>query len=129
MNSHATNRPISADCIAARLYTPRRFNKQSKQRFERNRLGELLRHLGRDPSYPEKIILARIVAIEWELRRTDAILDAGAEPSGHMLRGRLAAETRLRLDLKAIGMQPATPRGPTLAEHLARHYPSKGAVA
>jgi hypothetical protein len=63
--------------------------------------------------------IARAVAVEWDLRRTDAKLDAGEEPSGHMLRARLAAENRLRLDLAALGLKPTTPPQLTLAEILA----------
>jgi hypothetical protein len=32
----------------------------------------LIEHLGRESSYPEQIIIARAVAIEWELPRLDA---------------------------------------------------------
>jgi len=106
----------SSDGSSARLYRPRRFNRQSKQRFEKNRIDELVRHLGREPSYPEKILISRVVAIEWDLRRLDSKLDAGNELSGHDIRGRLAAETRLRLDLQALGMRPAAARAPSLSE-------------
>jgi hypothetical protein len=100
----ARHKPPKAD--TGRLYRPRQFNRVSRTRFERNRIGELVRHLGRPASFPERIIINRIVAIEWELLRTDAKLDRGLELSGHDIRGRLAAETRLRLDLVALGLQP-----------------------
>jgi hypothetical protein len=50
------------------------------------------------------------------------MIDAGYEPSGHMIRGRLAAETRLRLDLRELGLAPAAPKtgGQLLDDHLAR---------
>jgi hypothetical protein len=114
---NARHKPPKAD--TGRLYRPRKFNKITRARFERNRIGELVRHLGRLPSYPEKIIIDRICSVEWELRRTDAKLDAGHELSGHDIRGRLAAENRLRLDLVALGLQPKAPRAPTLAETMA----------
>jgi hypothetical protein len=122
MNTSQTSatRSRSSDFASGRLYRPRRFNKQSKQRFERNRLGELVRHLGREPSYPEKIILSRVVAIEWDLVRTDSRLDAVEEPSGHLLRARLASETRLRLDLAALGLKPTAPPKMTLDDYLAQ---------
>jgi hypothetical protein len=56
--------------------------------------------------------------VEWELLRTDAKLDAGQELSGHDIRGRLAAENRLRLDLVALGLQPAPASQPTLSDVL-----------
>jgi hypothetical protein len=115
-----TTPPNSSNRAPGRLYSPRRFNKQSRARFTANRTAELIRHLGREPSYPERIIIARVVAIEFDLRRYDAALDRGEELSGHALRARLAAETRLRLDLAALGTQPAKPKGPSLAEHMAR---------
>jgi hypothetical protein len=118
MSSPIRKSPPGANCC---VYAPRRFNERSKQRFAANRRTELSRHLGRDPSYPERIIIARVIAIEWDLRRTDAMIDDGVEPSGHLLRARLAAENRLRLDLASLGMAPRKPPQPSLAEIVARH--------
>jgi hypothetical protein len=109
MSNDSTPRQKLTNVAMGRLYRPRVFNQQSRGRFERERISELIRHLGRMPSYPEKIIMDRICRVEWELRRTDAKLDAGHELSGHDIRGRLAAETRLRLDLVAIGLQATKP--------------------
>jgi hypothetical protein len=89
-----------------RPYRPRVFNKVTRTRFERIRAAELARHLGRPLTYPEKILITRIISIEWELLRIDAKLDAGITLSPHDIRGRLAAENRLRLDLVALGLQP-----------------------
>jgi len=69
----------------------------------------------------------RICRVEWELRRTDAKLDAGHELSRHDIRGRLAAENRLRLDLVALGLKPAAPPAPDFAEYWAAK--GKGAAA
>src|SRR5512142_2720811 len=102
-----------------RLRRPRVFNRRSRIRFGQERTLALIAHLGREPSYPERIIISRIVTIEWELLRQDARLDAGDELSGHAMRARLAAENRLRLDLQSLGLQPAKPRRPTLAELIA----------
>src|ERR1700746_2153428 len=95
---------------APRLWGPpyrhKDFNPRARRRFERVRGGELIRHLGREPSITEKILITRIVSVEYELLRIDAKLDAGITLSGNDIRGRLAAETRLRLDLQALGMMP-----------------------
>jgi len=80
---------------------------------------ELTRHLDREPSYAERILIARLVSNEWDLRRLDARLDAGEELSGHAARLRLALENRLRLDLQAIGLAPKPQPERTLAEILA----------
>jgi hypothetical protein len=119
------HKPPKAD--TGRLYRPRQFNRVSRTRFERNRIGELVRHLGRPATFPERIIINRIVAIEYELLRTDAKLDRGEELSGHDIRGRLAAENRLRLDLVALGLE-ARPvvTGPKDA---AEYLHGKGAAA
>src|SRR3979490_2155732 len=103
------NPHIAAD---RKLYSPRKFTARTRQRFTADPTPELLRHIGRTPSYPEKIIISRVVAIEWNLRRTDAKLDDGQDLSGHDIRGRLAAEHRLRLDLARLGLKPAAPKGP-----------------
>ena len=87
------------------LYSPRRFNKRSRQRFAANRTAELVRHLGHMPSYPERIIIFESDCGRVGPRRLDAKLDAGNELSGHDIRGRQAAENRLRLDLQALGLK------------------------
>jgi hypothetical protein len=102
---------------------PRVFNKLSRRRFAQDRTEALIAHLGRQPSYPEMLLIQRVISVEWELRRMDAKIDAGEELSGHAIRGRLAAETRLRLDLQALGLQPQTVAAkptPTLAGYLDR---------
>jgi hypothetical protein len=109
-------RLTSPDRPTAALYAPRRFNKRSRQRFTADRTADLRRFLGREPSYAEKIIISRICAIEFELRKYDSKLDAGEELSGHALRARLAAETRLRLDLAALSPAVVAPAGRTMAD-------------
>ena len=85
---------------------PRRFNSMSRRRFALERMSALSAELHRDPSYSEMLIIGRIIAIEWDLRRQDAKLDAGEELSPHALRHRLAAENRLRLDLQMLTRAP-----------------------
>jgi hypothetical protein len=104
--------PNRASCAP---YRPQVYNKRSKQRFERDRTRQLIRHLDREPSYPERILISRIVAVEWDLRRIDARLDAGQEISGHAMRARLAGETRLRLDLRELGLAPSGASDPRAA--------------
>jgi hypothetical protein len=82
------------------------FTKQARERFARNRRQVLREHLGRDPTFPEQIIIGRCIALEWELLRQDAKLQRGEELSGHDIRGRLAAENRLRLDLMMLDRTP-----------------------
>jgi hypothetical protein len=94
-------------------YAPKIYNKRSRQRFARDRTAQLIRHLGRPPSYPERILISRIVAVEWDLKRLDARLDDGEELSGHAMRARLAGENRLRLDLRELGLQPAAAPAPS----------------
>lgn len=66
------------------------------------------------------LLIQRIIAVEWELRRQDAKIDQGEELSGHAIRGRLAAENRLRLDLQALGLRPtaATAKPETLSDYV-----------
>jgi len=108
MSASTTTRQPSPERAVRLPYRPRGFNKRSRQRFERDRRGELVRHLGHEPSYPEWLIIGRIIAIEFELQKFDAKMLAGEELSGHLLRGRLAAETRLRLDLRELGLRPGS---------------------
>ncbi len=114
-----TKRRCGTGTAAASLISPRTFNKRSRQRFTANRIAALTRHLGREPSYAEQILICRIVQLEWQLRRQDAQIDEGRELSGHAMRARLAAENRLRLDLRELGLKGAQPPEPSLDAYLA----------
>jgi hypothetical protein len=52
--------------------------------------------------------------------RTDARLDGGLELSGHDIRGRLAAEQRLRKDLEILGIRPVQPLQQTFEQYVAQ---------
>lgn len=110
-----TNPPKAA---SGRIFTPRTFTKRTRHRFTNQRMAALVANLGREPSYPERILISRIVTLEWELRRQDARLETGEELSAHALRARHAAENRLRLDLVALGLQPAQPPRRSLLDRL-----------
>jgi len=88
-----------------------------------------MRSLGREPSSPERILISRIIMVEWELRRLDARMDAGDELSGHAMRARLAAENRLRLDLRELGLRPGAATEPRLADLLAEDTRRREAAA
>jgi len=112
---HATSPSVSisanAQSIAkSRIYEPRVFTRRTRARFATDRTKELTRHLGRAPSYVELVLIGRVVANEWDLRRLDHRLDAGEELSGHAARLRLALENRLRLDLRELGLKPVAPK-------------------
>jgi hypothetical protein len=117
--SSASARRALPQRAVANLYAPRRFSKRSRQRFTANRTTELVRHLGRAPNYPERLLIARVCSLEYWILKTDARMDAGEELSGHAMRARLAAETRLRLDLRELGLKGASAQPPSLAEALA----------
>jgi hypothetical protein len=106
-------------------YRPIVYNKRSRQRFERDRRAQILDHLGRDPT--EWLLVGRVIAIEFELQKYDAKMIAGEELSGHLLRARLAAENRLRLDLVALGLSKRDTESEqpiaTLHRHLRRRGP------
>jgi hypothetical protein len=125
----ATSHHTSPDRASKPIYAPRTFNRRSRQRFTANRTAELIRHLGRAASYPERLIIARICSIEYWLRGLDARIDRGDELSGFAIRGRLAAETRLRLDLRDLGLAPRPPPEPTFEDHLAEMLARKATPA
>jgi hypothetical protein len=128
MTTATTSRQSAPDRAFELVYAPRIFNRRSRQRFCANRRAELMRHLGHRASYPERLIIERICSIEFWLRGLDARIDRGDELSGHVIRGRLAAENRLRLDLRELGLKGAEARAPSLAEYLAAKS-SAGTVA
>jgi hypothetical protein len=129
METATISHQSAPDRAFALVYAPRKFNRRSRQRFCANRRAELLRHLGHRASYPEKLIIERICSIEFWLRGLDARLDRGDELSGHAIRGRLAAENRLRLDLRELGLKGAAERAPTLAEAMAAARSAREATA
>ena len=98
------------------LREPRVFNHRSRKRFSHERTLALVAHLGRPPSYTEKILISRCIANEWDLRKLDDRLDRGEELSGHAARLRLALENRLRLDLRELGFAPRPPPVRTLED-------------
>jgi hypothetical protein len=124
-----TSRKPAPGRACGRIFEPRTFSRRTRQRFARNREAELMRSLGREPSYPERILISRIIMVEWDLRRIDARMDAGDELSGHAMRARLAAENRLRLDLRELGLRPAAANEPRLAELLAEDTRRREAAA
>jgi hypothetical protein len=111
-----------------RLSSPHTFHRRTRLRFTKDRTAQLIRGLGREPTYAEQILISRICACEWDLRRIDAQLDRGEELSAHMARHRYAIENRLRLDLRELGLKPAAeppslssaPRALTFSEFMAR---------
>jgi hypothetical protein len=118
----ATMRRLAPKIVDRPPYRPVVFNRRSRQRFEHDRTSQLIHHLGRSPTYPERILISRIVAVEWDLKRIDARLDHGEELSGHAMRARLAGENRLRLDLRELGLAPNAAPQMTIAEYLTRRY-------
>jgi hypothetical protein len=101
-----------------RIFEPQSFSRRTRIRFTARRRAALIAHLGRPVTYPERILISRLIANEWDLRRLDHRLDAGEELSGHAARLRLALENRLRLDLQALGLRP--PRHPSADGLLSR---------
>jgi hypothetical protein len=92
-----------------RLYTPRKFNTQSKQRFFRQRTDGVIRHVGGASSRAQQVLIRRIVRCEWDLLRLDARFDDG-DLSTFAMHTRLAMENRLRLDLKTLGLEGIAPK-------------------
>lgn len=96
---------------APRLYTPRKFNATTKQRFYRSRRRAYAAMVGGKPDDRQKELIERITRNAWDLLRQDARLDHG-ELSDVAQRHRFAAENRLRLDLRdlAASVKPTAPQ-------------------
>jgi hypothetical protein len=114
--------PSATAQLSTKLFSPRTFSSRTRARFRTDRLRQIGEHLGRPLTYPEQLLCDRVVSLEWWLRRLDARIGAGEELSGHAIRGRMAAEQRLRLDMQAIGLdkpqeraKPTKPRAQTKA--------------
>jgi hypothetical protein len=115
---------VPTNAALTRLYSPRLFNATTRQRFFRDRKKGYVAHIGSTPSRPQLALIHRIVRLEWDLLRLDARMDDG-ELSPHALHTRLAAENRLRLDLKALGLEPTATAPPSLADITAEIAASK----
>ncbi len=125
---HDSPRRSEASGALRRIREPQVFNRQARLRFVKDRARHLVEHLGREPSYPERLVIARIAADEWFLRLSDARLERDGELSAPAMQARTAAEVRVRRDLKALG-KPAAPRAPTLAELTAEIIARESAAA
>jgi hypothetical protein len=107
--------------LGPRLSGPRVFNAKSRERFMRRRYRELAIHIGHPPSATERVLLERIVRLQWMLLRMDQRIEEEGlgELSGHAQRAMLAAENRLRCDIALLGLKAATEVKPlSLAELL-----------
>jgi hypothetical protein len=93
-----------------KLRAPTTFNWLSRTRFRKNRMDALFRHIGHKPSIVEQILVDRIISMEWALRRLDVRLaqeDLTSDQLRAALRSMVPVECQLRMDLMAIGLQPA----------------------
>lgn len=104
---------------SSRLYQPRIFTARTKQRFRLDRERRLIKHLGGTVSDIQRLLIERIVEIEWAILRLSARADA-APLSPHASRELLAFHNHLRLLTRELGLKPAAPRPPSLAEIMAR---------
>jgi hypothetical protein len=96
------------------LHVPRSYSRRAKWRFAESRRKAVWAHLGRAPSMTEEILLSRVISLEWQLRQIDAKIDGEIEALSvtelrDLLRTAHSAETRLRMDLTALGMEPKAP--------------------
>ena len=95
------------DTCKFRPWKPRSFSLRARQRFARDRRRRLYGALGGKPNDLAMIVVERIIRAEWELHRFDDRLDDGALLNADELRARARMETRLRLDLRALGLKAA----------------------
>jgi len=112
-----------------KIYEPKTFSRRTRARFVKNRTEALIAHLGREPSFAERVLISRCCANEFDLRRLDHALDAGTELNGHSARLRLALENRLRLDLAALGLRTQPKPEPRLADWIGESRARAGATA
>jgi hypothetical protein len=87
------------------LYIPRRFNAVTRSRFFFDRKREYLKQLGHSPSTSELVNLHRAIEMEWVSLRAAGRLNRDGELPEGPARAWLAAENRMRLDLKALGFE------------------------
>ncbi len=87
-------------------------------RLMRETRARLIEHVGGRPSAVEAELIERAVQLTLKVAQLDAKLDANAM-TDHDHRFYLAWSNALTRTLAQLGLKPAAPRGPTLAEHLA----------
>jgi hypothetical protein len=119
MNAQAT--------ASSRLFRPRTFSARTKARFRRDRENRLIRHLGGTVSDMQRLVIDRIIEVEWSILRLSARSD-DAPLSPHAAREMLAFHSHLRLLCRELGLKPTPPPPPTLAEIMARaaaEYPDE----
>jgi hypothetical protein len=93
----------------------------------RTRIGRRLRqierdlsaHVGGQPSATQKILIDRLAADIVRRELYEAEIASGADLSAHDGRVLHALQNSIRLGLRELGLRPAAPKPPSLAEYLA----------
>ena len=85
----------------------------------------LIEHVGGSPSAVQLALIDRAAMLTLRVAQLDAKLDAGSL-TDHDHRHYLAWSNSLTRTLAQLGLKGAEPRGPSLAEHLARRAAQRG---
>lgn len=96
-----------------RLYQPRSFSRRTKQRFRLDRMRRLEKHVGGAPNDMQRLLIERIVEVEWSILRLSARAD-DAPLSPHAARELLAFHNHLRLMTRELGLKGQSPPARTL---------------
>lgn len=98
-------------------------------RFVRDLEAQLVAHVGGAPTITQKLLIGRIVTTTVQLAALDEKLASGSNWTDCDTRTHAALVNRQRLLLRELGMKPAAPPVPSLAEHLARRAAEREAAA
>jgi len=86
---------------------------------------DLTEHCGGQPSATQKMLIERLAKVALRLELYDRKMAKGESITEYDSRVFAALHTAYRLMLKQLGMKPAAPPAPSLAEHLARRAAEK----
>ncbi len=89
-------------------------------RYVRDLEAQLVRHCGGAPSVTQRLLIDRLIRTTAQLDALDQKLMNGANWTDHDSRTHGGLINRQRLLLRELGLQPAAPKPPSLAEVTAR---------
>lgn len=107
---------------SGRLFAPRAFSAQSRQRFYRDRRRRWTAHLGGELSDAQAVLVEQACALEWDIRKIEVRGERAGRLTQHDRNALAAWRRHFRELVRQLG-PPAKAKPPSLAEVLATPGP------
>ncbi len=102
-NAAITSERIASQPGGRRLFAPRTFKRQSRQRFFRDRRARWSAHLGGNPVDAQAILIDQVIGLEWDIRRLEDRHERNGKLSAHDKNELAAWRRHLREAIRQLG--------------------------